>query len=250
MKMFEDSFLQKQGIEIIDKLHVYRLNLIEKEYNLEHTSPYVIIINGEYFYESTWCNLALYLCNTIIDRFEPSIDYLLLLELEWTKQSLFSIDKKADAYLGPLNNGLYINLNHTATHIYWIIMELVKQFDVDYEKSKLFYTKMQTYETDEVRAYFKEATKKSLNEFLVIIKRYDEKKVKTIFIGIEKLDKLLNGFLKSYKSFLLFESRQEYSNIKSKFIRRKVDTLDSNKLKNSIKYILNLLTEYYGYIYK
>ena len=99
-----NSIEEKYHIEYIDKLHVYKLDVNDRTWDLQYTSPYTTVFNGTYITESGWGNLVEIIIEMILEKNKKSTEDLLRIELPWTKQKIFCKDKLLDAYHGPLNN--------------------------------------------------------------------------------------------------------------------------------------------------
>lgn len=241
---------EKYNIEYYDNKHCYRINLVEREYNLENTSPVLFVIDGKEVDEKSWGRLLERVSNYLINKHSPDADFLLNIQLDWSKQQVFTKNRQVSAHLGPLVNDLYINTNHTSTHMCWLLLDILKVFNEKLETIKLLIRKLPGTEEEEVQEHYNSLSKNMFFEFLKTSKRFDEIKSKDIFIGIKKLDIILKEHFPSYGSFLSFESKGEFSVIKSRFLRKiNIMNLNENN-KKSIKYILDLLTTYYQNIYE
>lgn len=249
MKDFNQNIEHKYGIEYIDNSHVYKLDLNERTWDLQYTSPYTTIFNGVYLTDSTWANLVEAIVKMLLENDPKSREDLLNIELSWTKQAVFSEDQILQAYHGPFDNGLYINLNFDAKHMVFILLDLLTFFKIDLNQMQIYFKKKPFYEPKEVVEFYYDKAKKSLYEYLLINKRFSETKIESLFNGLQKLDLLFVKSYKSYKSLLLFENKAEYSTVKSKFYRINISRLKDEKTIKNIKKILDILTEYYGYKY-
>lgn len=239
----------KYGIEYIENSHVYKLDLEDRTWDLQYTSPHTTIFDGIYITESTWANLVETIVKMLLENDPKSKEELLKIELSWTKQSVFNEDRILKAYHGPFDNDLYINLNFDAKHMVFVLLDLLTYFRIDLNQIQIYYKKKPFYEPGEVVEYFYDKAKKNLFEYLLINKRYSESKVESLFKGLEKLDLLFIKSHKSHKSLLLFENKAEYAVTKSKFYRIDISRLKDEKTIRNIKKILDILTDYYGYKY-
>jgi hypothetical protein len=240
---------EKYQIEYIDKAHVYKLDVDDRTWDLQYTSPHTTIFNGTYITESTWSKLVETIIGMCLEDLEKTKEELLDIELSWTKQKIFCKEKKLEAYQGPFNNGLYINLNFNAKHIVYILLDLLFYFEIDTTQIEIFYRIKPAHESNEISDYFYNKAKSNLYEYLLINKRYTEKKTESFFKGVEKLDILFSKKFINYKSLILFENKLEYATIKSKFYRIEIQKIKDLKIKKNIKSILDILTDYYGYMY-
>jgi hypothetical protein len=244
--MIEDKY----NIEYYDSKHCYSIDLLQKEYFLDNTSPILFIIDGKEVDEKSWGRLLERISNYLINKHSPEIKFLLNMQIDWSKQAVFMESSQIVAHLGPLVNGLYINTNHTSTHMCWLLQDILKAFNEDLDKCKLLIRKLPGNEDKEIQEYYFNHSRIHFLEFMGSIKRFDDNKLKNVIAGVDKLDILFRKHFPSYQSLFLFESKVEFSMMKSRFLTKTNLMELSEKNKESIRYILDLLTTYYQYVSK
>lgn len=244
--MIEDKY----GIEYVKNKRCYRLNMSEKSFNLDGTSPVIFEIEGKKIEISSWGRLVERIANYMINKREKSVEELLNLRLNWTKQPIFVDNKISNAHLGPLNNGLYINTNHTSTHLCWIVQDLIKSFEKDIDACSIWIKKPPHLEKAEVVKYFFEKNKLKYIWFLEKRLGFDKDKINAIILGLEKIDKLFKKHFPNKISLLLFDEKHDYANFKSKFKRKLNLEIEKESHLNIIYYILDTISKYFQYIHE
>jgi len=245
------NILKANNIILIDYKHYYQENLNERNFYLEGSSPYLFEIGNNKFFDNSWGHLLESVSNFLISNKEKSINELLNIKLDWTKQPLFIKKRELAAHKGPLVNELYINTNHTSIHLCWILQDLLKEFNVKLGECKLIIKKQPRHEKSEVRNYFYNKNIEMLKTYLIEKQGYDNDHMNKIITLILDLDKIFNKEYRNYWSLLLLESKQKFALLKSrllKFLKR--EYVYNKDVVNSAKMVLDLLTNFYAYIYK
>jgi hypothetical protein len=238
------------GIDYINKRHCYFLDLNSREFALDHTSPVRLEIETYRIDESSWSRLLEKVSNYLIEKYPKPKDEYLDIQFSWSKQYVFTQTKTSSTSFGPLKNGIFVNTNHTSTHLLWLIQDLLLLFGEKLDLCKLWIRKPPGIETDEVVKHYHLKAKIELKEYLASRLKYDEDKATKILSGIDKIDQLFIKFSPMQKSLLLFESKTEYSALKSKFKRKLQNEIKNESHLIIIEQILNVLTLYYGSFYK
>jgi hypothetical protein len=239
----------KYGIVYSENRHYYSLDLREKPYNIENTSPYRLIVEEMTFTSRNWGDLIQELSNYLIARFQPTKEFLLSISLGWSNQVLFSDIEKKTIAIKKLDCGLWVGVNHTSIHLCWIVELLLSEFAIDIDRCSLLIHRMPGYEPEEVRNYYYDKSIQGFERFLDISTQSTEQKKKLLTL-ISKLDVDFRKQFPSYHSFFLFESRLIYSTIKGRFIelinKRNID----DSIKERIKNALDQIMLYYRSVYQ
>ncbi|MGE4572573.1 MAG: hypothetical protein AB7E09_07505 [Candidatus Izemoplasmatales bacterium] len=242
--MIEDKY----NIKYINNFRCYKVNLAERKFFLEYSSPRYMQIDDYEIYENNWAGLLEKLFNYLFIKHSMQIDDLLLFSVDWSKKHIFSLEKMSNFDYGPLNNGLFYNVNQSATHLQWIIQDFLIYLDEDLRSIDL-YIKIPTYkEKSEVIDYYLDLKMKDLKLFLRKHLLYDQNNTKLIVSHLLKIDKVFHQHFKHQVSLLLLDNKHYYAMYKSKFLSiiKKTDRL--SELYDKIKNILDDLTLYYAHI--
>lgn len=241
---------KKYNIIYIDNRHVYQLNISNYLFITEKSSPYLIILNNQYYKVTSWKRLLEIFMNKLILDFKIPTFSPLKIKNSWTKQKVFSINNVFGVnHIMVENDGfsLYMNTNFTSRHLMFIIVDLMKYYQIPSETLKIYYTKKPKYESEEVRNYFYSKTIDKIREYLLITKGFSNHRIESYFVGMKKVDKLFRRHFENYYSLFLFEDKHIFSTMKSKFYRKVILKMDNVKNIKTIKYLLDLLTDFYGY---
>jgi hypothetical protein len=131
-------------------------------------------------------------------------------------------------------------------HLLWIFQDLLNYFKIDKSKCEILIKMKPGKEEQEVRNYFYNNSILNLKYYLSEYLDYDAKAVDNIVRNVKSVDKYFKKNYPTYFSLLSFESRIEYSTLKSKFYQEVKAQSDNKKLIIGIKVILDLLTNWYG----
>jgi len=89
--------------------------------------------------------------------------------------------------------------------------------------------------------YFYEENKTLIKKYLIEEERYSEEKAKSFIAFLNKMDKLLIDFNSSFISFILFETTIDFSNIKSRFIKKVYPKIRNEKAIKGMDAIFEVL---------
>jgi len=251
MNSNEETLLKKHGITYIDKKHVYQLSLERRHFIISNTTPYLAYFKGKYNNLSSWSDTLIMFITKFINLKIIDVKDLFRLEFDWTKQDIFSYNNiftnSKDIIIDQIK--IKLNTNISSTHLMYVLYDIVETYNIEKEFIKIYYIKRPANESLEVRNYFYKRACVSIKEYLIIAKYFSEERTNSFFIGLKKIDKVFKRYFPNHISLLLFENKMSYSAVKSKFMRIFFMNLESNKNKKVVKYILDILTEYYGYKY-
>lgn len=126
----EKISLEKYGLIIENNERNYLYTTKDRKSNLVNgggTPTYFKCIHFEWT-GSSWKQLMIDFTRWIIEKLNFTEEELLHIKSNWSNQTVFSKYERTN-YLGPFKYGLYINGNHTATHMWWQILDLADLLD-------------------------------------------------------------------------------------------------------------------------
>lgn len=238
---------EKYNILFIGKRRCYKVDLDNKEYNFEHSTPVYISIDGQKIEENSW-NVLIFKLAIFLNRLNPkSKEELLLIQQDWGEQKVFS-EKRLSNYR-EFDYNLFINVNHTSVHAVWTIQLLLREWNVDLNKCELIIHRMPRSEAKEVIEYYTKQTISGLQQYLNFVTSYNGSKINKIIEGLVYInDKIGEKVFKNsgYNSLLIIDDYPIFYNMKNdvlKYIEVKYYNQEAF-VKNS-KYILSWLDKYY-----
>lgn len=240
-------------IMIIDgKRRRYVYPLPEKLFDLEHTCPDYLDIGGEHIEASSWGELIVKLTTYLLDLREEYQKRILLFVAPWTKANIFVTEKRINHV--EIKPGLFVNINHTALHSCWLVIDLLEYFSIDFSTCKLVIHRLPKAEPTEVRDYYREETKKELRVYLRRCKLFSDEKIEKVIRNIDYLNQVFAKRKSGYDDLYLFDDATMFGTMKSKFITEFASSRpDKEKSEKLAKIYLGYLTDFYrdcGYYYK
>lgn len=242
---YDQDFLTKNNLILINKKRYYLLPLNEKSYIGEHTVPYKLTIGSKSFVTSSWVNLEIELFNYLYSLNPLSEETLLNATYEWSDVKPFSKVERTNFRL--VDAGLYLNLNHSGARNVFAIVCILKLFNVDIEDTTLLIRKHYCVESDEVRERIASYNKALFIEYLTR-KKYNPEFIKTVVSNIEKANRRLVQLNSSFNDFFLFDDYQCFLTNKKQVLDfiTSLDPLDERKI-NAYTKPLTLLEYFYKY---
>ena len=240
----EDQIELKYHIAYVGNQRYYHQSLLEKEFTLENTTPYVLEAGGKTFPTSSWKQLLIDVCKEFLkDNPEKRTD-LLCYTPSWTDFNQFSIVKEKN--WEPVGDGIYLLSNHTAIHAFWLLREVLKIFNVDLKTCKFLIHRTPGSEPKEVRDFFEEKTKNAFRHYYTQLLKKPAEKAEQVIRNIEKLNKLMREYTRSYDNFFLIDNNNVYASYKAKFLDflRFKKNIDENNIAIANKYLTILGTFY------
>ncbi len=241
----------KYGIIYINNKRYYKENLKERDYSLEYTSPYLFTIedNEIELFETSWVNLVRQTILSLNELKPKSNEELLAYKRDWSKAKLFVHKDSSLINHYPINDEIMININTTALHSFWIILDLLKFYDMDVNKCKLIIKRTPGAENKEVCDYFRDKQIQRFKYYLQTILDYDDKKIAIAIKNIQTLNRYEPFISPSYFDLFLCDDALTFYNIKCKllhylFYRRK---FNEKQMEISKRY-LDLLYDFYKII--
>lgn len=223
----------------------YVEDLSERDYSLESTTPYQLDILGYVIEEHAW---GLLLCKTadlLLTLFPDFKDKILSFQCQWTKAKMFTLEPKTNFKL--LQNGFYINCNHTALHACWFLQDMLDFFGIDKSSVSFLIHRPSSAEPKKVRDYVEQRFKRNFAEYIKLnYNKPDEYAEKVIRIIDKYLNSLLVKISKSYTNFFLFDDNTILSN----YVKKVCEIINSHlrydeKTKKVLNKYLDYLVKYY-----
>ena len=239
---------EKYNIKYIDNSRCYKINLNERNFFLDYSSPQLLIIDGKEIDESSWSGLMGRLYNYLIRKHNISKEQLLSFSVEWSKKHIFSDVKMTGFDYGPLENNLYYNVNNSSTHLQWTIQDFLLCLNEDLSQIELYIKIPASKEKDEVINYYFQLSKNKLKIFLSKRIGYDNKKISRFMSQFEKVDNVFKKYFKNQVSLLLLEDKHYYAMYKSKLLAKFNSVSRLSDLTERIKCILDDLNLFYAYL--
>lgn len=245
------DFITKYNMIIDGKRRRYVYPLPEKLFDLEYTSPDYLDIGGEHIEASSWGELIVKLTTYLLDLREEYQKRILLFVAPWTKANIFVTEKRINHV--EIKPGLFVNINHTALHSCWLVIDLLEYFSIDFSVCKLVIHRFPKAEPTEVRDYYREETKKELRVYLRRSKLFSDEKIEKVIRNIDYLNQVFAKRKSGYDDLYLFDKATIFGTMKSKFIPEFASSrLDKEKSEKLAKIYLGYLTDFYrdcGYYY-
>ncbi len=239
---------EKHNIVYYKKRHLYEIDLAKRNYALAKCKPFLLEIKNMKFRQNSWIHLVEDTANYLIQESDKTAEELLLFRVNWTTRPIFILEKRLAAHKGPLINGLYIDVNHTAVHMIFIVQEMIEYFDVSKNDCRLIVYIPHGLEKQEVREYYYQKNKTKMIQFLKLMYQCTSEKIESVFSMISSLDSHLESMSDIYKSLLLFDSRKEYATAKARIKQYLDDIFNSYQMKQA-EMILDLFTKFYATYY-
>ena len=108
------------------KRRYYIEDLSVRDYTLENTTPYQLQLFDTVIEETSWGELLRKVSLFLLERFPEYMDTITDFRCQWTKQVMYSREKKTNYKV--LTEELFINVNHTALHSCWFLQDLLDYF--------------------------------------------------------------------------------------------------------------------------
>lgn len=226
------------------KRRYYIEDLSVRDFTLENTTPYQLQIFDDIIEESSWGELLRRVALCLFKKFPDRINTITNFRCQWTKQKMFSLEKKTN--YKELKEGLYINVNHTALHSCWFLQDILDYFEIDKASVHFLIHRPSGAEPEKVKEYILKRTKKNFSFFLTENYQMDEERTQTVLSIIElHLNPLLRTVSKSYTDFFLFDNNTTLYNY-VKRVKGKIDVGNySEGFKDLLNKILTYIVKYY-----
>jgi hypothetical protein len=230
----------------IGKKRRYILDFQEKRFDLEFTRPEYMELGGEKLEYKSWFDLTFNLFLLLQKSNEKSIGELLKLSTEWTKTKIFSSIEKTNHK--KVKDGLYLNLNHTALHSFWLIDWLLDTYNINKKFCRIVIFRPPVSEPIEVKTLIKKEVTLKFSTFLNRNKFISEGNIEIIIRNLEKINDLyVIKYERTSNDVFLFDDKINFSLFKSRLLK-KISTMHSKSpILDKMKKYFDYLTEFYMY---
>lgn len=146
---------------------------------------------------NNWNDLLLSFTKWILKKIVLSENDFLNIKFNWTNQEIFSRTKRTN-FIGPFENDLYLNANHTAVHIWWQILglaDLLTDLDIENTYLKVYYpSRVEPKEISEI------IWRKEINSFIKFLtdQNHSEIEIKNSIQALKKVNTIYKIFAPNY----------------------------------------------------
>lgn len=239
-----EELFKKYNLFFDGKKRKYVYPLPEKLFDMEYTTPLSITIGNDVLKVSSWGELITELIKYLLSFYPKNVDDLLKYKTKWSNAYIFSNEKKINHV--EIRPDLFVNLNHTALHSCWLVVDLLTFFNIDFSLCKLVIHRMPKAEPEEVRNFIRKNAKEDFRKYLVRYKLFSDEKIAKIIKNIDYLNNVFAKRHSGYDDLYLFDDALLFSTSKSKFIPEFAKTTNDYE-KNSVlaKKYLDYLSDFY-----
>lgn len=189
------------------------------------------------------------LCRTadlLLTLFPDYKDKILSFQCQWTKAKMFTLEPKTN--FKPLQNGFYINCNHTALHACWFLQDMLDFFGIKKSSVSFLIHRPSSAEPKKVKEYVEKRFKRNFKEFIKSeFCKTDEYAEKVIRMIEKYLNPMLIKFSKSYTNFFLFDDNAILSN----YVKRIREMMETDlRYDEKVKKVFNKYLDYLVKFYK
>ncbi len=224
----------------------YVEDLSERDYSLENTTPYQLDILGHIIEEHAWGLLLYRTADLLLTLFPDYKDKILSFQCQWTKAKMFTLEPKTN--FKSLQNGFYINCNHTAVHACWFLQDMLDFFGIDKSSVSFLIHRPSSAEPKKVKEYVEKRFKRNFKEFIKSeFGKLDDYADKVIRMIEKYLNPMLIKFSKSYTNFFLFDDNAILSN----YVKRIREMMEFDlRYDEKVKKVFNKYLDYLVKFYK
>ena len=226
------------------KRRYYIEDLSVRDYTLENTTPYQLQLFDTVIEETSWGELLRKVSLFLLERFPEHMDTITDFRCQWTKQVMYSREKKTNYKV--LTEELFINVNHTALHSCWFLQDLLDYFKVDRATVRFLIHRPSGAEPGNVKEYILNRSKK---DFIVYLKENHQLTEEAAQSIVNLIDKHLNPLLckvsKSYTNFFLFDSNTTLYNYVKRVKEKILASGYEEKAKKLLLAVLEYIVKYY-----
>lgn len=211
------------------KRRYYIEDLSERDYYLENTTPYQLKIMDNTIEATAWGVMLCRLTVLLLELFPQYRKNILLFKCPWSKAVAFSNEPKTN--YKKIEEGLFLNCNHTALHSCWFLQDLLDFFSIDKASVSFLIHRPSSAEPKRVKEYIEKRFKKGFAEFLITHYQKSEENANKAIINIEKhLNPILASISRSYTNYFLFDDNATMHN----YIK-KTRGIIGNSIKHDVK---------------
>jgi hypothetical protein len=221
----------------------YIQDLTKKDFMLENTIPYKIVLLDKTIEEHAWINMIAEVAYLLIETFPKDLQELYDFQCSWSKSQIFANTEKTN--FKPVKAGVFINCNHTAIHSCWLIQELLDFFGVDKKDVYFLIHRAPSAEPVEAREHFASNFKIKFREYLSSEYAKTDTEINDVFSMIdEKLNPMLAKASRSYNNFYLFDDYL-YADSYAKKVSTRLKQTMTLKERTPLIEVLDMIVKYY-----
>lgn len=240
MRKFEDFDIVQEG-----RRRYYVENLVGRDFYLENTTPHLLKIGDFELQENSWVEMIRLLAAYLLLKYPEKRENITAYQTSWTKSDIFSAVLRTNFKF--VDEGLYVNCNHTAMHSLWLIQDLLDYFGEDKSKAYFLIHRPPAIEQPEVRMYYIQRFNKEFSFLLSENYGKNQEAINKIISNIVTyMNPKLQKISKGYNDFRLFDDKQTFMNYRVKFLKTfDADPSVSDKNKTIIHRYMDYLSAYY-----
>ena len=212
----ESELEQKYKIVYVNKQRYYYQDLAERDHSLECTTPFSLDTGSKCFLETSWKQLLIEVISSYLKDDPSKKDALIKYRMFWNGKYPFS--DKPGKYYNDVGEGVYLYCNQTALHACWILREILEIFGVELKKCQFIVHRTPFAEPFECRKFYAEKTRNTFKYYYTQLLKHSEDRAEQVLRNIDKLNKILPQFSKSYFNFYLIDNNTVYASYKLKFL--------------------------------
>ena len=223
----------------------YKENLTERDYRLESTTPYQIVIGTTVLEDGAWGDMICKVVSYLLDQYPERRADIESFRCPWTKTAMFSTTKKTN--FKYLDADLYVNCNHTALHSCWFIQDIMDYIGIEKSEVKMLIHRPCIAEPQELKQHIEREFKRGFKKYIIVQYEKPDDYAEKVIKNIEKyLNPMLDNISKSYPNFFLFDD----VTIASGYIKKVKEIIEGNlkyddKTKKVLYKYLKYLLNYY-----
>ena len=213
-----DELFQKYNILLNGTQRIYTQSLTKRDYVLENTTPYSIVIDN--FLEikiKAWTKVVVGVVKYLQANYPLPLEELYEFRTDWSKAAVFGPEKFLDNCV-EVCDGLFVSVNFTALHSLWFIQDILKKYKIDLSTCYLLIHRAPVAEPVEVQNAVREVVKNSFTRYLIDEKKKTEEIAINIVKNFKHINLVLSQITRSYYDFFLFDNPIPLATYKSKLI--------------------------------
>lgn len=213
-----DELFNKHNILLIGTERIYVQSLRERDYVLENTTPFSIVIDN--FLEikvKAWTKVVEGVAKYLQSNYPLPLEELYAFRTKWSKAAVFAPEKFLDNCV-QIGEKLYVSQNFTALHSLWFIQDLLEKYKIDLTTCYLLIHRSPVSEPIEVQDAVRTAVKDLFTEFMINHKGKSKEAAENIVKNFKYINAVLSKITRSYYDFFLFDSANLLSTYKSKLL--------------------------------
>ena len=223
----------------------YPLNMLQKSFNLDYSTPLEIGFKDYILCQHSWTNIIQELVSNLNEMYPRDVFELYKFKTTWSKQQVFHPEPITNSK--KITKNLYINVNLTALHAIWLIQDLFDYYGIKPEETFVVVHQASKGELEPYKSQIKDLMIKYFRIFLSEEKKQSEERIGKIIHIIDIANKTLKKMPVAYNDFFLFDNSNQFSSYKSLFFKKigKYAAFNEKQIKQ-ISYCLGLLSDFYS----